>query len=91
MSAKRSRASGGPELAFDEELPVGAAQLVVYEDVCVTTTVADTAPPASTSPAASAPTLASTGSSDGLVLGTASGLLLLVGAVSLMLARRRSA
>jgi LPXTG-motif cell wall-anchored protein len=69
----------------------GAAQLVVYEDVCVTTTVADTAPPASTSPAASAPTLASTGSSDGLVLGTASGLLLLVGAASLMLARRRSA
>lgn len=64
----------------------GAAQFVVYEDVCVTTTVPDAA-----TAAAPAKTLAATGSSDGIVLGTASGMLLLAGAAALVLVRRRSA
>ncbi|SKA81867.1 LPXTG-motif cell wall anchor domain-containing protein [Agreia bicolorata] len=75
---------------FQTILLDGAAQFVVYEDVCTTTTVADTAAPAEAAPAP-AKTLAATGSSDGLVLGTVSGMLLLVGAASLILVRRRSA
>jgi LPXTG-motif cell wall-anchored protein len=67
----------------------GAAQFVVYEDVCVTTTVPDAAVAAA--PAAPAKTLAATGTSDGLVLGSASGVLLLAGAATLILVRRRSA
>lgn len=63
-----------------------AAQFVVYEDVCVTTTVPDAA-----TAAAPVKTLAATGSSDGIVLGTASGMLLLAGAAALVLVRRRSA
>lgn len=63
----------------------GAAAYVVYEEVCVTTTVPDAA-------AVVAPkTLAATGTSDGLVLGNTSGLLLLAGAAALILVRRRSA
>jgi hypothetical protein len=66
-----------------------SARFVVYEDVCVTTTVPDAAVAAA--PAAPAKTLAATGTSDGLVLGSASGMLLLAGAATLILVRRRSA
>lgn len=65
----------------------GAAALVVYEESCVTTTVAD-APVA----AAPAKTLAATGTSDGLVLGgVAAGLLLLGGLATAAIRRTRSA
>lgn len=68
----------------------GAAQFVAYEEVCITTTVADTAPAAAAP--ASARTLAATGSSDAIALGTAAGLLLLAGAaVTVVSMRRRSA
>ena len=68
----------------------GAAAYVVYEDVCVTTTVADVAPAVATE--APAKTLAATGTSDGIAVGSIAGLLLLAGAaVSAIGARRRSA
>ena len=77
--------------AFQTQLLDGAAQFVVYNDVCVTTTVADL--PTTASPAATpaTKTLAATGNSDGLVLGTASALLLLTGIASVLVVRRRSA
>jgi len=68
----------------------GAAAFVVYEEVCATTTVPDTTPAVAAS--APAKTLAATGTSDGVALGTAAGLLLLIGAaVTVVSARRRSA
>jgi hypothetical protein len=68
----------------------GAAIYVVYEDVCVTTIVADAPAPASVTPAK---TLAATGTSDGIALGSTAGLLLLVGATvtAVTVRRRRSA
>jgi hypothetical protein len=66
----------------------GAVAYVVYEDVCVTTIVADA--PTAVTPAK---TLAATGTSDGIALGTTAGLLLLVGAAvtAVTVRRRRSA